>query len=265
PASLGELRNGSFVAQHPGWGHLLLRDRRLRGEVALEIAAAPARIEIFPTRPNVNPSGTIALTARAYDRDGYPLALPPALRWSATAGSIDSRGQYRASGHDARIGVRIGNSVANTRLTVGSHDVSLAFASHARFVTHPSGGSGSLVKGYECGSCVALTFSFSGGERGAYAVADLPLPPDTLGLTFDVRDDGSAARLRVDVRNQINEDVLLDATQLGDPGWRTVTVRFPPETDATRLFSLYVLPLKGIELSQGSVVIRNVRAVVAGQ
>ena len=265
PASLGELRNGSFVAGNPGWGRVLLRDRRLRGEVGLEIAAAPARIEIFPARPNVNPNGEIALTARAYDRDGYPLALPPALRWSATVGSIDGRGVYRATGRDARIGVRIGNSVASTALTVGSHDVALAFASHARFLTHPSGGAGSLVKGYGCGSCVALTFSFSGGERGAYAVSDLPLPPDTLGVTFDVRDDGSAARLRIDVRNQINENVLLDATQLGEPGWRTVTVRFPPDTDAARLFSLYVLPLKGIELSEGSVVIRNVRAVVAGQ
>ncbi|MBV8198772.1 MAG: phosphodiester glycosidase family protein [Candidatus Eremiobacteraeota bacterium] len=265
PASLGSMRNGAFFAARPGWGHVFLRDRRLRGEVGLEIAAAPERIEVFPTRPNVDPNGTIALSVRAFDADGYPLALPPTLHWTATAGSIDGRGEYRATGHDARVDVRIGDSVANTRVTVGSHDVALAFASRARFVTHPPGGTGSVVKGYGCGSCVALTFSFSGSERGAYAVSDLALPPDTLGLTFDVRDDGSAARLRVDVRNQINEDVLLDAAQLGEPGWRTVTVRFPPETDAVRLFSLYVLPLKGIELSEGTVILRNVRAIVAGQ
>ncbi len=265
PSTLGQVRNGTFVAQHAGRGHLFFRDRELRGEVALTIASAPARIEIYPNRPNTNPSGTIALTARAYDMDGYPLALPAALRWNATGGAINGRGEYRAGAHDGHVEVRIGSSLANTRVTVGSHDVLLAFASRARFVTHPGGGAGSVVKGFGCGSCVALTFSFSGGERAAYAVADVPLPPDTMGLTFDVHDDGSAARMRVDVRNQINEDVLLDATQLGEPGWRTITIHFPPDTDAVRLFSLYVLPPKGIELSEGSLVIRNVRAVVAGQ
>ncbi|MBV9233870.1 MAG: phosphodiester glycosidase family protein [Candidatus Eremiobacteraeota bacterium] len=265
PASLGNVAKASFVAGRPGLGHLVLHDRRLRGVVDLEVLGAPARIELYPRRPNVDPNGTVALKAGAYDADGYPLALPPTLRWSATAGAIDGRGVYRAAAHDARVSVRIGNALASTRVTVGSHEVALPFAPRARFVTHPSGGAGSVARGYGCGSCVALSFTFSGSERAAYAVSDLPLPADTIGLRFDVHDDGSAARLRVDVRNQINEDVLLDATQLGEPGWRTVTLRFSPDTDAVRLFSFYVLPTKGIELSEGSLIIRNVRAIVAGQ
>jgi hypothetical protein len=71
--------------------------------------------------------------------------------------------------------------------------------------------------------------------------------------------------VRVAVRNAINEDTLMDATQLGGSGWRTVVVRLPPDTDAVRLVSIYVLPPRGIELSNGTIVLRNVRAIVAGQ
>jgi hypothetical protein len=79
-----------------------------------------------------------------------------------------------------------------------------------------------------------------------------------------VQDDGSDARVRIAVRNEINEDILLEGTQLGEPGWRNVAVRFPNDTDAARLMAIYVLPPKGIELSEGSIVLRNVRAIVAG-
>ncbi|MBV8067569.1 MAG: hypothetical protein JO113_06310, partial [Candidatus Eremiobacteraeota bacterium] len=84
-------------------------------------------------------------------------------------------------------------------------------------------------------------------------------------LTFDLQDDGSDGRVRIAVRNDINEDVFVDAAQLGEPGWRTVAVPFPPDTRAARLMAIYVLPPKGIELSEGSLVLRNVRAIVAGQ
>ena len=56
--------------------------------------------------------------------------------------------------------------------------------------------------------------------------ATFRLPPDTIGIAFDLQDDGSDARVRVAVRNEINEDVLVDATQLGEPGWRSVSGTF---------------------------------------
>ena len=141
---------------------------------------------------------------------------------------------------------------------------STIFAQFAHFVTLPHGGAGQLVKDAGCGSCVELRFSFSGNERAAYAMADIPLPNDTIGLTFDLQDDGSAARLRIALRNEINEDVLLDATRLGEVGWRKVVIRFPVDSQASRLIAIYVLPSKGIELSEGGIVLRNVRAIVAG-
>ena len=102
----------------------------------------------------------------------------------------------------------------------------------AHFVTPPRGGRGALTK--ECGlrELRSPDILFADGERAAYARADIPLPPDTIGIAFDLQDDGSAARVRVAVRNEINEDTLLDATQLGPPGWRNVSVRFAPDTRA---------------------------------
>lgn len=265
PSRLGTFRDGRFIALHPGTGRLVLRGDGLKGNVPIEIDATPARSKITPTRPNVDPKSTITLKARAYDAHGYALALPPLLRWSTSAGSIDRWGRFHAGSHDATIAVHIGVTVASARVTVGSHDVALPFAQRAYFVTARRGGRGGVVKDAGCGSCVRLTFSFGNGERAAYAASDIPLPADTIGLTFDLQDDGSDARVRVAVRNEINEDILVDATQLGEPGWRTVAVRFPADTRAARLMAIYVLPPKGIELSEGSIVLRNVRAIVAGQ
>ncbi|HEX3670798.1 MAG TPA: phosphodiester glycosidase family protein [Candidatus Cybelea sp.] len=264
PAQLGTFRDGTFFALHPGSGALELSGAGLKGRVPVEVAAAPARAAIAPARPNVDPDSTIALQARAFDSHGYKLALPPMLRWSANAGTIDRFGRFHAGSQDANVSVRIGTALAAVRVTVGSHDVALPFAENARFVTARRGGQGSVERNAGCGSCVRLSFAFGNGERAAYASSDVALPDDTIGIAFDLQDDGSAARLRVAVRNEINEDVLLDAAQLGQPGWRSVAVRFPTDTRAARLMSIYVLPPKGMEISEGSVVLRNVRAIVAG-
>jgi len=81
-----------------------------------------------------------------------------------------------------------------------------------------------------------------------------------------VLDDGGAARLKVALRNAINEAVFLDATRLDSPGWRHVVVRWSGETaEVARLLGIYVLPPKGMDVSSGQVEIRNVRAVIAGQ
>lgn len=264
PAQLGAFRDGTFVALRPGSGALELSGAGLKGRIPIEITTTPARVTIAPARPNVDPGSTIALQARAFDSHGYKLSLPPMLRWSASAGTIDRFGQFHAASNDANVSVRIGTALAAARITVGSHDVALPFAQNARFLTARRGGQGSVERNAGCGSCVRLSFAFGNGERAAYAASDIALPDDTIGISFDLQDDGSAARVRVAVRNEINEDVLLDASQLGQPGWRSVAVRFPTDTRAARLMSIYVLPPKGMEISEGSVVLRNVRAIVAG-
>lgn len=266
PGSLGTFRNGVFTARHAGKGRVALRDGALKGTIALEVLATPAEVTIVPVSPNVDRGANLTLSARAFDPHGYALALPPMLRWHASAGSIDAFGRYRAGTGNAVVGVHVGTVAATTRVTVGSHEVAIPFAERAHFTTIPRNGSGAVARDPQCGSCVRLAFSFGGGERAAYATANLDLPKGSIGVSFDVQDDGSAARLKVAVRNAIDEAVLLDATPLDRPGWRHVVVRFPTSNaQIVRLLALYVLPPKGMQLSSGQIVIRNVRAVVAGE
>ncbi|MBV8116348.1 MAG: phosphodiester glycosidase family protein, partial [Candidatus Eremiobacteraeota bacterium] len=265
PHALGVFRDGTFYAGRAGSGRAIVRSGPLKGTIALEVRSSPAILEIEPPKPNVDDGGSLQLSARAFDDRGYALALPSGLQWHATVGRIDARGVYRAASRNANVAVRVGSVSATALVTVGTHEESLPFAERARFSTAPRGGSGSLTRDPQCGSCVALAFSFGTNERAAYAMADLPLPPQTIGIAFDVLDDGSASRLRIALRNAINEDVLTDATLLDSPGWRHVIVRFPQETvEAARLLAIYVLPPKGMQLSSGQIVLRNVRAVIAG-
>jgi hypothetical protein len=265
PASLGTFDDGRFVARRAGTGRLALRADRLTGSVPVEVVSAPARVKIVPARPNVAVGGAIVLAARAYDARGYPLALPATLRWTAAGASIAGNGALRAGSRNADVTVRVGTVITAARVTVGSHDVALPFAQNARFVTAPHGGKGSVTAGEACATCVRLTFALGRGERAAYAMAAVALPPDTIGIAFDLEDDGSGGRVRVSVRNEINEDTLLDAARLGVAGWRGVVVRFPVDTQAARLTAIYVLPPRGVQTSAGSIVVRNVRAIVAGR
>ena len=266
PPSLGIFRNGRFTALQPGTGNIVMRSGRLAGSVSVEVLRTPARTIILPPNPNVDKGATIALAARALDPRGYRLSLPTLLPWETKDGSVDAHGIFRAGAHNATVSVRIGASVANARVTVGSHESALAFAGRAHFTTVPRGGQGSLDRDSSCASCVTLNYAFSNNERAAYAMADVPLPPHTIGLSFDVLDDGGAARLKVALRNAINEAVFLDATRLDSPGWRHVVVRWSGETaEVARLLGIYVLPPKGMDVSSGQVEIRNVRAVIAGQ
>jgi hypothetical protein len=264
PHSLGVVRGGVFYAHRAGSGRIALKGRSLRGAIAVDVHAAPARLSIEPPDANVDRYRTLQLSARAADARGYPLALPKRLSWSASSGSIDGDGTFRAAAENARVTLRVGAVSLTSLVTVGSHEVALPFVGHARFSTIPRGGSGSLTRDAQCSGCLTLSYAFAGNERAAYAMADLQLPAHTIGVSFDVLDDGSASRLRVAIRNAINEDVLTDAARLDNPGWHHLVVRFPPGTQAARLIAIYVLPPRGMQLASGQVQLRNVRAVVAG-
>ncbi|HEY1429062.1 MAG TPA: phosphodiester glycosidase family protein [Candidatus Tumulicola sp.] len=265
PPSLGIVSRGVFVAQHPGHGRIVIRDGALHGEVAVEVWPAPDRIGILPRVANVERGGSIDLDAVAIDARGYALAAPPSLKWSTTSGRIDSRGRFVAGSGNATVSVEIGGVKTSMPVTVGSHTVDIGFAQRARFSTIPHGGGGSLTRG-PCATCLTLNYAFGPGERAAYAMANAPLPEGVIGVAFDVLDDGSGGRLRMMVRNSINETSLVDAAPLGTPGWRHVVVRFPADSvPPTVLSAIYILPQKGLQLSNGRIVLQNVRAIVAGQ
>jgi hypothetical protein len=266
PPSLGRVGDGRFIALSPGTGRIVLRGGSLSGSIPVEVSRAPARILLSPPQPNVDKNGTLQFAARALDARGYALELPSLLPWSATSGSIDARGIFHAADQPADVSVEIGDAVGRVHVTVGSHEVTVSFADHAHFVTVPRGGEGSVARDPACGTCLSLDYAFAGNERAAYAMAEIPLPPGTIGVSFDVNDDGGNARLRVAIRNSINEDLFVDAATLDGSGWRRVTVRFPPEAaQPVKLVAIYLLPPKGMQESNGSIGLRNVRAIVAGK
>jgi hypothetical protein len=266
PPSLGRIGDGTFIALNPGTGRIALHGGPLSGSIPVEVSRSPARILLSPPQPNVDAKGTLQFAARALDARGYGLDLPSLLPWSTSSGRIDARGVFHASDKPADVSVTIGDATGRVRVTVGSHEIALPFADHAHFVTVPRGGAGNVARDPACGSCLTLDYAFAANERAAYAMAEIPLPPGTIGVSFDVNDDGGNARLRVAIRNSINEDLFVDATSLEGSGWRHVTVRFPPEAaQPVKLVAIYLLPPKGMQESNGSIGLRNVRAIVAGK
>lgn len=265
PATLGTYRDGVFNAQQAGEGWLELRSGSLRGRVALHVVQSPARIAILPEQPHTMENGTVRLSVRAYDAAGYALAVPANLRWSATNGAIDAQGLFHAATSDGLATVAIGDRTATQRVLVGMRQTQTSFAENAHFATIPRGGAGSLVRDPQCPTCLQLSFALGPDERAAYALTDAPLPSTAIGVTFDVRDDGSGAQLRVAVRNGLNQQVLINAGMLVQPGWRHVTAFFPATVTApARLTAIYVIASDPSQLRAGSIVLRDVQAIVAG-
>lgn len=263
PASLGIYTDGTFIAREAGSGALLVRSGALVSRIPVDVVRDPARISILPRDPMVDKHGRVTLEAHAYDAAGYELALPDRLPWRTSTGAIDGNGTFDAGSQDAVVSLLIGDHLANTRVSVGFRDVALPFTDHAHFMTAPKGGDGATTSA--CDGCVELHYALGKSERAAYAVGDTALPPRSAGVAFDVRDDGSGARLKVVLHNAINEEVLLPAAVLDGHGWRHIVVIFPPSlAQPARLTAIYVIgAAPGVQRS-GSIVIKGVKAVVGG-
>jgi len=265
PGALGTVRGDTFVAAAPGTGRIQLRAGTIRGSIPLEVAAAPARLLILPPDPNVEPHGVLALQAHAFDAAGFALALPRQMLWSASGATIDGLGQVTAGDRDADVRLDVGGRVAALHVSVGSHDVAVDIANGIAFLTFPAGGSGSASAQVACDGCIRLTYAIGDREHAAYAVAERELPAGSVGLSFDVRDDGSGAALRLALRNAIDEQVLLAAVTLNQQGLRHVVVRFPlGMPQPMRLVGFYVIATRASPAPAGSIVIGNVRALVGG-
>jgi len=263
PASLGTYQAGIFFAARAGHGHIVAHSAALTLDVPIDVVETPARISIVPHEPNVDQNAHLRLAVRAYDADGYPLALPARLAWRAHDGRIDD-GLFTAQTHDADVSVAIGERMASTHISVGSHAIPLDVA-NVRFETVPRGGDGAVTYADHCPPCIGFRFALGASERAAYAIADLAMPNDSVGIAFDLEDDGDGARVRIALRNAINEQVLLTATTLDHPGWRRVTVRFPPNlAQPVRFVGIYTIGERADATHVGTIRFRDIRALVAG-
>lgn len=265
PQSLGRVVDGRFIADRAGDGAIALRAGTLTGSIPLEVAQTPARIVILPPSPNVDPHGALVLHARAFDAAGFEIALPERLAWKTSSGTIDPFGRFAAGDRDADVSLVIGATRAQIHVTVGSHESALDLGTSLHFLSFPAGGNGDAQPDASCDGCIRLTYAFGTNEHAAYAVVERDLPPGTVGLSFDLQGDSSGAELRLALRNAINEQILVTAVTLDQPGLRHVVVRFPAGlAQPLRLVGFYTIPSRGAPTASGSVVIGNVHVLVAG-
>jgi Phosphodiester glycosidase len=264
PSTLGTYRDGTFTAAQAGEGELIARAGALMQRLPVHVVAEPARLAILPQDPSVAQGGRLTLQARAYDAQGYALALPAQLPWRAQGASIDTNGTLAAANSDALVSLLLGDHLANARVTVGFHDVALAFT--PSFMSVPRGGDGAVGPSPECVSCTQLHYVLGPLERAAYLVTDVTLPQGSVALAFDVFDDGAGEQLKLALRNAINEEVLLSAGVMNHPGWRSVEVRLPAGlAQPARLVAIYVIGSNASASLDGNISVRNLHAVVAGQ
>ncbi len=264
PSTLGTYRDGIFTAAQPGEGVLVARAGALIQRVPVHVVAEPARLAILPQDPSVAQDGHLTLQARAYDAQGYALALPAQLPWRAQGASIDPNGTLAAGSTDAVVSLLLGDHLANARVTVGFHDAALAFT--PSFMTVPRGGDGAAGPSPECVPCTQLHYALGPQERAAYLVTNVTLPQGSVAVAFDVFDDGAGEQLKLALRNAINEEVLLSAVVMNHPGWRAVEVRLPSGlAQPARLVAIYVIGPNASASLNGNISVKNLHAIVAGQ
>jgi exopolysaccharide biosynthesis protein len=269
PSALGTFEADTFVAgPKDGVGKLRVRRGALRLDVPVEVTTQVARVQVLPRDPVVPAGGSLRLSVRAFDRNGFPIALPESLPWRAVNGTIDASGNFHASAANAIVSLRLGSDTATQTIVVGEHDLPLGFAAAASFATAPRGGEGELRIDPACASCLTLRYDFTGAERAAYADVSLPLAQRALGVSFDVFGDGNGEALRLAVNNAIDERFMYTVARVDWHGWRRVEFRFPPELpQPLTLKAIYVINRVGPEApvtAAGSVGLRDIRVILAG-
>jgi exopolysaccharide biosynthesis protein len=269
PGGLGSLQDENrFVAGNRGEGRLHVVRGSLFADVPVHVVDRAARIEITPKRLNLRRGQTQQFVAKAYDAAGYELSVPSQLWWSTSSGRISSGGVFSAGDANATVAVRLGESIARERITVGEHEQEFQMGAQWRFMTVPADGPGGLTFGEPCPVCIQLSYDFTDNERDATMAGNRPMPEGAIGLRMDINGDGNGEVLRVSLLNAINERVYLTVGRINWHGWQTKEVRFPASLAVpAQLHSIYVL--NGMSASPihsaGSIAIRSVRVILAGK
>jgi exopolysaccharide biosynthesis protein len=268
PADAGHIVADRFIAaDRPQDAVVRIDVNGLHADLPVHITDSVARAQILPLHPALRAGESLDLAARAYDAQGYPIAIPRELEWSASDAAIDPAGHLVVRDRDARVGVRLGNRVFSETVVVGEHTQAIDLDA-ATFATAPRGGPGSVQPAQPCPECTTLSYDFSGTERAAYLETSMVLPERALALSAEVEGDGNGEILRVALNNAINERFLYTIAKVDWRGWRHVEFRIPAALpQPLTLRALYVINRVGPGTpvtAAGSVAIRNLAVVLAG-
>jgi exopolysaccharide biosynthesis protein len=165
----------------------------------IDIVSGVSKIAIVPERPDVDPNGTVALRAQAFDERGRPVDTGDQIRWSALRGSISPSGLFTAGAGDGFATAAIGDVKSSEIVHVGHHQEALpGFDEPAQaawqFTSVPVGGPGSLA--FTPQGTLRVNYDFSGTERAAYANAGVMLG-EPLALSCAIDGDAGGEGVRV--------------------------------------------------------------------
>lgn len=268
PSTAGVVERGVFTAGEKTENAVIrIESGTLRTEIPVRVTTAVARGDIVPLHAALREGASIQLSARAFDADGYPVAVPPVLAWNARDASVDSSGRLTARDRDAQVTVRLGDKLITETITVGQHAQELSL-SGATFSSAPRNAPGSIRQDQPCPGCTTLEYDFTGTERAAYADANVPLPQRALAVGADVFGDGNGEILRIALNNAINERFLYTLAQVNWHGWRHVEIAIPAElAQPVTLKALYVINRVGATpavSAAGAVSFRHLAVILAG-
>lgn len=128
PAALGRMKADGVLqtaAGAQGTYQVKAQAGAATGTATVHVAAQPARLEVTPSRLEVDKHTAHTLTVRAYDAQGNRLLADPQLfEWKVTGnvGSVDGSGNFLAGAEDARgeIIVSYGNQSVRVPVVVGT-------------------------------------------------------------------------------------------------------------------------------------------------
>ncbi|HYW52403.1 MAG TPA: phosphodiester glycosidase family protein [Dongiaceae bacterium] len=228
-ASVGE--DDVLVAgERPGVAGVRVARGTVAAELPVEIVDRVARIVVGPERANPDPHAALTLTAQAFDARDRPVATGGLVRWSAKDASVDARGRLVAGDRDATVTASAGGASATLTIPVGRHTVPLALFDERRragwrLITAPANGPGAVA--VDDGR-LRIAYDFSGGERAAYAVNEVPLGAP-LALACAVDGDANGAALRATLADRYGDrQTVTFARNIDFSGTRTLAVKVPP-------------------------------------
>lgn len=214
--------DGGNVVRASARGPFVVRAGALAATVPVIVMDRLAALDLEPQRPNPDPGGSVALSARGFDGFGRTVALQGGVRWSADRGSITPDGVYRAADRDAVVTASAGGALARVAIRVGRHSVAL-----------------------DAGDAeTRAAYDFSHGQRIAGLVAfERLLPGEPLAFGIEIEGDGSNVGVRAAFRNRFGERRALTLAKRVDwVGWQTRTIVLPPDLNPpVTLVSLYAV------------------------
>jgi hypothetical protein len=207
------------VAQTTGSARVHVARGGVAADLPLDVVERAARIVIGPPRANPDPHAAIALNATAFDAQDRPLEIGGLVRWSTKDATVDANGRLVAGDRNAVVTASAGGINATLTIPVGHHTAPLALFDDAhssgwKLVTTPANGPGSIAVD---GGRLALTFDFTGGERAAFALNQIPIG-DPLALSCAVDGDGSGEALRATLIDRYGDRAIVTFARSVDFG-----------------------------------------------